>query len=389
MGPRRPCRAALGCRCRPTRVVVQAGIPCGRTYELRRQDAVRDACGAVLSAGAVSRRPTARVRRWLGRQQAHALQSKPERLRSSSARRNSPPSRPVLFAQWRHRRVLLGLQRRDATGPPLGRGPTRLLAAEDLQGASWAEDGTIVFSASWGQPLRIRRRGSSETTILTRINREAGEHAHLWPQILPSNRAALFTIWTAAPTWDEAQLAVANLETGQHAVVLRGGTYGRYAASGHLVFWRGHALWAAPFDLKTLTLSGEPVRVVEDVRLDVNNGSAHFTLSDSGTLAYVKGGVDTFAECFLADRAGKQVGRFDQTESAGVPRFSPDGKRLALTLFRGGAYGIGVYDLERRLLTPLPLTGDNGFPSWTREGDRITFMSNAGGAYNYYSIAFD
>ena len=270
-----------------------------------------------------------------------------------------------------------------------GGAATRLFDAENFDGASWGGDGTIVFSPGWGQPLRIRRAAAADTTGFTRMNVESGERAHLWPQILPGNRAVLFTIWTGAQTWDEGQLAVADLETGQHTVVLRGGASGRYASSGHLVFWRGNALAAAPFDVEALAVTGEPVRVVEEVRLDLANGGAHFALSESGTLAYVRGGVDTFAESFVADRAGKQVGRLDQTESVGFPAFSRDGKRVALTLFSGGAFGIGVYDLERRLLTPLPLAGDNIYPTWTREGDRVTFLSNAGGGYNYYSIPFD
>jgi eukaryotic-like serine/threonine-protein kinase len=270
-----------------------------------------------------------------------------------------------------------------------GGAATRLFDAPDLVGASWGENGTIVFSSEWGQPLRIRRPGASDTTDLTRLNVEAGERAHLWPQILPGDRAVLFTIWTGAPTWDEQQLAVADLETGQHTVVLRGGTSGRYAASGHLVFWRANGLAAAPFDLETLAVTGEPVRVVDDVRLDIGTGGPHFAISESGTLAYVKGGVDSFAESFIADRAGKRVARLDETASAGDPVFSPDGKRVALTLFKGGTFGIGVYDLERRLLTPLPLTGDNAYPTWTREGDRLTFLSNAGGAYNFYFVPVD
>jgi eukaryotic-like serine/threonine-protein kinase len=266
---------------------------------------------------------------------------------------------------------------------------TRLFDANDPLGASWGEDGTIVFSGAWGQPLRIQRRGASESTNLTRIDVGAGERAHVWPQILPGNRAVLFTIWTGAPTWDESRLAVADLETGEHTVVLRGGASGRYATSGHLVFWRGNALVAAPFDVEAQTVTGEPVRVVEDVLLDISSGSPHFALSENGTLAYVPGGVDTFAESFIVNRAGKQVARLDEAESAGLPAFSPDGRRVALTLFRGGTFSIGVYDLERRLLTPLPLTGDNANPTWTRGGDRLTFMSNADGAYNYYSMPFD
>ena len=269
-----------------------------------------------------------------------------------------------------------------------GGAATRLHDFVNPLGASWGTDGTVVFSPQWGQPLRVARAGA-EAVDLTHMNVEAREQAHLWPEVLPGNRAVLFTIWTGAPTWDEEQLAVANLETGQHTVVLRGGTSGRYAASGHVVFWRGNALMAAPFDLEALTVRGEPVKVVPDVRLRISNGGAHFALSQTGTLAYVTGGLDTFAESFIAERSGRQVARLDETVSTGNPAFSPDGKRVALTLYRGGTFGVGVYDLERRLLTPVALAGDSAYPIWTRDGDRVTFLSNAGGRYNYYSMRFD
>jgi hypothetical protein len=106
----------------------------------------------------------------------------------------------------------------------------RLVDSTTIHGASWEEDGTIVFGLDWGQSLRVARRAASETANLTRLDVAAGEGAHLWPQILPGNKAVLFTIWTGTPSWDEARLAVADLETGQHTVVLRGGASGRYAA---------------------------------------------------------------------------------------------------------------------------------------------------------------
>jgi serine/threonine-protein kinase len=255
-------------------------------------------------------------------------------------------------------------------------------------GADWGEDHTLVFVERWGGPLRVLRPGAAAVD-LTRVDVAAKESAHIHPQVLPGNRGVLFTVWSGAPTWDEAQIAVADLQTGRHTIVLRGGTSARYAASGHLVFWRGNALVAAPFDLERLTVTGEPVTVVPDVRLNNGPGSADFALSRTGTLAYVKGRVDTFAESFIVDRAGRHVVRLDETQSVGAPAFSPDGARVALTLFRGGAYGVGVYDLARRLLTPVALTGDNSDAAWTRDGDRVVFISNAAGGYSYYSAAAD
>ena len=270
-----------------------------------------------------------------------------------------------------------------------GGSATRLFDTAGSNGSSWGEDDTIVFSGGWGLPLRIARIGESEAVDLTRIDVGARERSHLWPQILPGNRGVLFTIWSGAPTWDEAQLAVASMETGQHTVVLPGGAAGRYTSSGHLVFWRGNALMAVPFDLKTLTVTGDSVTVVQDVRLDQGSGGPHFAISQGGTLAYVKGGENAFAESFVVDRSGQQVVRLDEMVETGDPVFSPDGTRVALTLYRGGTFGVGVFDLERNFLTPIALTGDNLNPTWTSDGDRVTFESNIDGEYSLYALQSD
>ena len=63
---------------------------------------------------------------------------------------------------------------------------------------------------------------------------------------------------------------------------------------------------AAAFDLDTLVV-GNPVVVVEGVRLKSDDGSAHFALSQAGTLAYVSGGLDSFVESFVVDRSGQEL----------------------------------------------------------------------------------
>jgi hypothetical protein len=272
----------------------------------------------------------------------------------------------------------------------MGGDATRLFRSNPLDGASWEDDGTIVAALDWGNPLQVFRPGASALAPLTRLDSQAGEGAHLWPQILPGKRHVLFTVWSGAPTWNEETLAVADVETGAHTVILRGGTSGYYTSSGHLVFWRGNALMAVPFDLDTMRVTGSPVRVVPDVRLDIAQGKAQFDVSRTGTLAYVKGGADAFAETLIVDRSGRQVARLDESEPVGEPMFSPDGKRVALNLFKGATFGVGVFDLERRVLTRLALTGDSTFPTWTSGGDRLTYLSNmSGGGYSYYSVAFD
>ncbi len=258
---------------------------------------------------------------------------------------------------------------------------------QESEGASWG-DGMVVFTDNWGAPLQVLRLDTSETVPLTQLHTDAGERGHLWPQILPGGRTVLFTIWSGASSWDLAQLAVADLATGQHRVIYEGGAHGRYAASGHLVFWRANALMAAPFDVDTLAI-GDPVVMVDGVRLDSDDGSAHFALSDTGTLAFVSGGEDAFSESFIIDRSGQELVRLDETQAVLHPAFSPDGGRVALTLNQGGLFQIGVYDLARGVLDRITSVGDNLQPAWSPDGTRLSYHSNADGNYNYYSIDAD
>ena len=258
-----------------------------------------------------------------------------------------------------------------------------------VAGASWGEDGTLVLSSSWGQSLRILRPEGSDPVALGKVRTDAGEAAHLWPQILPGGQHALFTVYAGGASWDEALIAAVDLETGERLDVWSGGAFGRYAASGHLLFWRADAIWAVPFDVTTLAVGGQPVVVVEGVRLRVGEGAAHFAVSDTGTLAYVPGGLDAFAESFVTDRSGKELVRLDRDGQVGDPVFSPDGRRIALTIFKSSSFDVGVFDLERGDLIPITSGGDNLRASWTPDGQRVTYNSSAGGAYTHYTVPFD
>jgi len=270
-----------------------------------------------------------------------------------------------------------------------GGAPTRVIDGIVTTGSSWGDDGTLVISPGWGEVLQVMRPGTSRIENLTKMNLAGSEGAHLYPQVLPGGHSVLFTIWTGAPTWDEAEIAIADLASGEHSIVMRGAAFGRYATSGHLIFWRGNSLFAAPFDLDARKVTGESVRVVQNVRLDNFSGAAHFAVSRNGTLAYVSGGADTFTESYVADRVGRVTARLDEDTPSGGLAFSPDGLRVAGMLFTGGTFGLGVYDLKRHLLTRLPVTGDTANATWSANGDRLVFLSNATGEYMHYSIPYD
>ena len=73
---------------------------------------------------------------------------------------------------------------------------------------------------------------SGEATALTKPN---PSEDHVFPEILPGGQAVLFTIRPEAQSALNAQIAVLDLKSGTQKVLLSGASYGKYAASEHLV----------------------------------------------------------------------------------------------------------------------------------------------------------
>jgi eukaryotic-like serine/threonine-protein kinase len=58
-----------------------------------------------------------------------------------------------------------------------------------------------------------------------------------------------------------------------------------------------------------------------------------------------------------------------------TPRFSPDGKQIAMTVFTASAEDIYVYDIGRNTLNRVTTEGVNNRPEWTSDGKDLIFIS--------------
>jgi len=271
--------------------------------------------------------------------------------------------------------------------PVTGGTPLRLCKVDRSRGASWAPDDTIIFAPSPSSPLfRVPATGG-EPQPLTTLDEANKEATHRWPQVLPGGEAVIFTSHTQpAGGFDNANIEVLILKTGERKVLHRGGSYARYVPSGHLVYVNEATLFAAPFDLGNLELTGSPAPVVQDVSWTVSDGGAQFTFSDTGRLAYVRGesAVPEYPVVWV-DRNGRTAPLWEERGSYGNPRMSPDGKRLSLTVLREGNWDVWVYDLERSVSTRL--TFDEGSDTeqiWSPDGESIAFSSDQDGPDNLY-----
>jgi serine/threonine protein kinase/Tol biopolymer transport system component len=267
-----------------------------------------------------------------------------------------------------------------------------LCDAADERGESWGDDGTIVFAKDNSSALSKVSPAGGIPQPLTTLDEQAGEVTQRWPQVLPGSKAVIFTSNTVHTNYDDSDIVVYSVASGQRKTVQRGGYYARYLPSGHMVYMHEGTLFAVPFDLKRLEVTGQPAPILESVVNNVGNAGSQFSVSETGNLVYVGGPAgNRNLSIYWMDRAGKFAPLRETPANYHNPAISPDGKRLALEISDGKRTDVWVYEWERDALTRLTFAGDsNGFPVWTPDGRRIAYSSQEkGGAFNIWWIRAD
>jgi Tol biopolymer transport system component len=271
--------------------------------------------------------------------------------------------------------------------PVSGGTPLTLTKVSRSRGASWSPDGTIIFAANPASGLfRVSAAGGDAQPVTT-LDKAKKEATHRWPQVLPGGKAVIFTSHTQSTAdFDNATIEVVVLATGERKVLQNGGSYGRYVPTGHLVYVSKAALFAVPFNLSRLEVTGSPAPVVQDVFWNPTEGAAQYTFSSTGVLTYLRGGPEVAKYTIVSvDRRGGTTKLIEEAGAYGNPRLSPDGKRLSLTVLRDGNFDIWVYDLERGV--PTRLTFDDAPETeqvWSPDGRFLAFSSGRAGADNLY-----
>ena len=150
-----------------------------------------------------------------------------------------------------------------------GGAPLPLCPAENPWGVSWTSDNWILYGqseegAGTGAAAGIWRVSSEGGKPEQVVKVEAGQIAH-GPQLLPGGHAFLFTLVARYGEWDTAQIVVQSRDSGKRDVVVERGADARYVPTGHLVYVRDGTLFAVPFDVSTLAVTGDAVPLVDDV----------------------------------------------------------------------------------------------------------------------------
>lgn len=264
--------------------------------------------------------------------------------------------------------------------------PQTLCDATLGRGACWGPDNNIIFTAAPGTGLwRISANGG-DSQILTRLDIENDELTHRWPVILPRGKALLFTIRTSNnSSFDDASIALFSFKTGQHRILIEGGTQASYVPTGHLVYARAGSLHAVPFDIDRLKKTGPSVPILEHVIMDPATGAAHFSFSENGSLVYIQGDP-WIAErkLFRTNHQGRIQPLSEKRYPIQSPQYSPDGKKLAL-MIEATSDDVWIYDISRDNFSRFTYeAGSNVAPIWTPDSQKVTFSSNRAGPYNIF-----
>jgi Tol biopolymer transport system component len=251
------------------------------------------------------------------------------------------------------------------------------------RGGSWSSQGMIAFSPTTiSALLRVPDAGGT-TQPLTRI--EKGEATHRWPEFLPGGKAVLFAAGSTAVNFTNAKGDLQLVGTSERRNLIQGVIGLRYAPSGHLVYAQGGSLMAVSFDPRRLNVAGPAVPVVEGVLQSPVSGAAQYSISSTGSLVYVPGGVQSAqSKLVWVSRNGAEQSLASPAHTYLTPHLSPDGREVAVTIMEQETQ-TWLYDLSRETLTRFTFEGNyNLIPVWTPDGKRIAFESNKEGPPNLF-----
>ena len=256
--------------------------------------------------------------------------------------------------------------------------PEVIAVVPNMFGATWTPRGAIIVSSNDALaeiPVAggaLRRISAPDTSL--------GEAGERWPLAI-GDEAIVFA--SRRQILEQSRLAILRVSDTRKEISDVLGTAPLAIVGDKLLYASvnnpgtdRNGLVAATFDLRRSRIVSAPVNVVDNVLVGVQ-GSVAASVSSSGSLLYFTDPA-LKREVIVRDASGVERVLISEPGAYAFPRFSPDGRRVALTLV-GPPWDNQVRVFDRASGTLTPLTGSQaGYPEWTPDGKRILYLRPPG-----------
>ena len=241
-------------------------------------------------------------------------------------------------------------------------------------GMAWsAKHGLVLgmpaFSRTiWGL-TRVSESGDTALTVLTNPKPASMHHD---PHVLDDGETVLFVDVHMAPRQQVPdQLGVGTLSSNHWASLDLPLDDIVGVANGILVYRDGGAMMAVRFDQRTRRVVGQPVRVN-----GAPEGVSEAVMASDGTLAMRV--QSSRYQLALVNERGEGQALLPDTVSSIVPRFSPDGRRAAISAPMRGSSGVWMLNVADRTVARTGFSSASAL-DWTRDGRRVAAMDRRDG----------
>jgi serine/threonine-protein kinase len=246
-----------------------------------------------------------------------------------------------------------------------------------LDGATWSDDGHIYYDGlTQGGTrglMRVPEDGGAVEQVTT-VDTARGELDHMRPVALPNGRGILFTM-VRRDQQVITEIAVLDLRTKEIRTLLRG-IAAVWLPPQHLLYLdQSGGLYGVPFDTDRLTLTGEPVTIL-DGSSPLRAASVHLAAAADGSILYLTQTAAAQSREVVRVNLDGMASPFDPGWRADFRTLgvSPDGSRIAASIFSAGEQHIWIKQLPRGPLSRLTFEwAPNARPTWTPDGTRVLY----------------